>query len=88
MIALGLSFVIAVIPPVVGYLLVPETLGMRQIDFNEEKKEEKLHRAMSGEEQSTIGYIMMSLSGDHPETKTGLIHRSARESKDSPHELV
>lgn len=53
MVALGVSFVIAVIPPVVGAFFVPETLGMRQIDFNEEKFEEKLEiikSTMSGDE--------------------------------------
>jgi hypothetical protein len=47
MVALGVSFVIAIIPPVVGIFFVPETLGMRQIDFNEEKFEEKLERIKS-----------------------------------------
>lgn len=36
-VALSISFVIAVIPPIIGYIFVPETLGMRQIDFKEEK---------------------------------------------------
>lgn len=29
------------IPPIIGYIFVPETLGMRQKDFKEEKLEEK-----------------------------------------------
>jgi len=40
-VALSISFVIAVIPPIIGYIFVPETLGMRQKDFKEEKLEEK-----------------------------------------------
>ena len=43
--ALSVSFVIAVIPPIIGYTFVPETLGMRDIDFKEEKAEERLFRA-------------------------------------------
>lgn len=53
-IALMISFVISVIPPIVGYIWVPETLGMRQIDFQEEKIEEKrikLMKTLSEEEQ-------------------------------------
>lgn len=46
-VALSISFVIAVIPPIIGYLFVPETLGMRQKDFKEEKMEEKLLQAQS-----------------------------------------
>ena len=43
--ALLISFVFAVIPPIIGYIFVPETLGMRERDFKEEKMEEKLIRA-------------------------------------------
>lgn len=66
-VALVISFFIAIIPPVIGYIFVPETLGMRQIDFVQEKTEEKIHRAMSKEqgESSGFGYILMSFSGDH-----------------------
>jgi hypothetical protein len=46
-VALSISFVIAVIPPIVGYLFVPETLGMRERDFKEEKMEENLLRAQA-----------------------------------------
>ena len=40
MVALVFSFVFAVIPPLIGWWFVPETLGMRDIDFNKEKYEE------------------------------------------------
>jgi hypothetical protein len=46
-VALSISFVVAVIPPIIGYLFVPETLGMRERDFKEEKKEERLLRAQA-----------------------------------------
>jgi len=46
-VALSVSFVIAVIPPIIGYLFVPETLGMRQRDFKEEKMEEKFLKAQA-----------------------------------------
>jgi hypothetical protein len=46
-VALSISFVIAVIPPIVGYLFVPETLGMRERDFKEEKMAEKLLQAQA-----------------------------------------
>lgn len=66
MTALMISFWIAIIPPIIGAVFVPETLGMRQIDFNAEKNEEKLQIAMSREENGpTIGARIMSmLSGD------------------------
>ena len=65
--ALLVSFFIALLPPIIGGLFVPETLGMRNVDFNEEKKEEKIQRALSMEqdgERSTIDYILMSFSGE------------------------
>ena len=68
MTALWISFCFAVIPPVIGALFVPETLGMRQIDFNEEKKEEKINKALSREEggdYSFGGQILSMLSGDN-----------------------
>jgi hypothetical protein len=74
MTALGISFVIAIIPPIIGAVFVPETLGMRQIDFNEEKKEEKLQSAVSmeiEEEVSSYGYVVTSFSGEGPKRGTG-----------------
>ena len=61
MVALVFSFVFAVIPPLIGWWFVPETLGMRDIDFNKEKYEEKLiklQQTMSQDEQHA--YIYMS----------------------------
>ena len=59
-VALSISFVIAVIPPIIGYIFVPETLGMRERDFKEEKAEERLLRAKgkAGEEPHT-NYVEM-----------------------------
>jgi hypothetical protein len=34
----------SVIPPIIGILFVPETLGMREKDFKKEKEIEKLNR--------------------------------------------
>lgn len=47
---------------------------MRQIDFNEEKKVEKLQRAMSKDkgvcdfedDLCAMDYVLISLSGEHP----------------------
>ena len=50
MTALTVSLVLAMIPPVIGVLFVPETLGMREKDFKEEKVEEKLLLAKSMDE--------------------------------------
>ena len=66
MTAFWISFCFAVIPPIIGALFVPETLGMRQIDFNEEKKEEKINKALSREEEGSFGgKILSMLSGDN-----------------------
>lgn len=71
MTALWISFCFAVIPPIIGALFVPETLGMRQIDFNEEKKEERINKALSKEDDddyhsSSFGEKILSmLSGDN-----------------------
>mmetsp|Transcript_3469 Transcript_3469/g.5096 ORF Transcript_3469/g.5096 Transcript_3469/m.5096 type:complete len:140 (+) Transcript_3469:115-534(+) len=46
MVSLGISFVISVIPPIVGAIFVPETLGMREVDFKEEKQHDNLQRAV------------------------------------------
>lgn len=65
--ALMISFWIAIIPPIIGAIFVPETLGMRQVDFNEEKNEEKIQRALSREEDGggLGGKILSMLSGDY-----------------------
>jgi hypothetical protein len=65
--ALMISFWIAIIPPIIGAIFVPETLGMRQVDFNEEKKEEKIQRVLSREEDGGgLGERIVSmLSGDY-----------------------
>lgn len=72
--ALLISFAIAIIPPIIGATFVPETLGMRQVDFNEEKKEEKIQRALSMEqgEGTTMDYIMMSFSGEQSPRKLAM----------------
>ena len=56
-IALSLSFVIAVIPPIIGYLFVPETLGMRERDFKQEKIEEKLSKLGIDFDRSESPYV-------------------------------
>jgi hypothetical protein len=74
MTALAISFWIAIIPPVVGAIFVPETLGMRQVDFNEEKKEEKIQRALSRDEDGPGGIgnkILSMLSADDHERLHG-----------------
>ena len=62
-VALSISFLIAIIPPIIGYVFVPETLGMRDIDFKEEKAEERLLRAKkkAGAElhANTCNYVEM-----------------------------
>mmetsp|Transcript_43789 Transcript_43789/g.105629 ORF Transcript_43789/g.105629 Transcript_43789/m.105629 type:complete len:531 (-) Transcript_43789:838-2430(-) len=68
MTALSISFCIAIIPPIIGAVFVPETLGMRQVDFNEEKKEEKIQLALSREEDGDEGLggrLLSMLSGDY-----------------------
>ena len=52
-VALSISFVIAIIPPIIGYIFVPETLGMRERDFKDEKMEEQLLR-----KQQTLGIVV------------------------------
>lgn len=43
---------------------------MRQIDFNEEKREEKIQRAMSGDQvHSPVDYLLMTFSGEQPKTQ-------------------
>jgi hypothetical protein len=70
--ALMISFWIAIIPPIIGAIFVPETLGMRQVDFNEEKKEEKIQRVLSREEDNggLGGRILSMLSGDYEDVPT------------------
>ena len=60
-VALSISFFIAIIPPIIGYIFVPETLGMREIDFKEEKAEERLTKAKGkeGGEQVHGNYVEM-----------------------------
>ena len=60
-VALSISFFIAIIPPIIGYIFVPETLGMREIDFKEEKAEERLMKAKvkEGGEQVHGNYVEM-----------------------------
>ena len=60
-VALGISFLIAIIPPIIGYIFVPETLGMREIDFKEEKAEERMVKAKGkeGAKQAHGNYVEM-----------------------------
>ncbi|KAL7532922.1 hypothetical protein ACHAWF_004287 [Thalassiosira exigua] len=63
-VALSISFVFAVIPPIIGYVFVPETLGMRGKDFKEEKMEEQLLKAHAkqekiGIEEDSCDYVEM-----------------------------
>lgn len=44
MTALVICLAFSVIPPIIGILFVPETLGMREKDFKKEKEIEKLNR--------------------------------------------
>ena len=84
--ALVISMGIAIIPPIIGAIFVPETLGMREIDFNDEKKEEKVQfvKSMTSADnndnndefdESTLGYIMMSLSGACSPKSSNQFHR-------------
>jgi hypothetical protein len=72
MMALSISFCIAIIPPIIGAAFVPETLGMRQVDFKEEKEEEKIQRAVSRDEggEGLGGRLLSMLSGDHEDRNT------------------
>jgi hypothetical protein len=56
-VALSICFVFGVIPPIIGYVFVPETLGMREKDFKEEKLEEKC--AKLGIDPSSSEYLEM-----------------------------
>jgi len=58
-VALSLSFFIAIIPPIIGYVFVPETLGMRERDFKEEKAKERLMKTKGkiGVEQPHENYV-------------------------------
>lgn len=65
--ALSISFVIAVIPPIVGYIFVPETLGLRERDFKEEKQEERILKAASMDQVKDCEPVKaeyIELSGD------------------------
>ncbi len=57
MTALTMSFFIAIISPLVGAFYVPETLGMREKDFKEEKEEERLLKSMSVDEVEEESYL-------------------------------
>ena len=66
MVALLFSFVFAIIPPIIGYLFVPETLGMRSLDFNQEKYQEKLLKIQSTmSQEETTAYVHMTDSERH-----------------------
>ena len=91
MTALWISFCFAVIPPIIGALFVPETLGMRQIDFNEEKREERINKALSkeGEEDddhssSFGGKILAMLSGDNNDKNHQYQDQQQQQKQDSP----
>lgn len=92
-----ISFWIAIIPPIIGAIFVPETLGMRQVDFNEEKKEEKIQRVLSREEDGggLGGRILSMLSGDYedvPANESSKSHEDYVEMKEKsttePIELI
>lgn len=67
MTSLIISFTISLISPMIGFLYVPETLGMREKDFKEEKEEERLlekARSMDhyDENVQAINYVHMELT--------------------------
>ena len=57
--ALSISFVVAVIPPIIGYCFVPETLGMRERDFREEKMEERQAKLGASVDEGDCSYVEM-----------------------------
>lgn len=81
MTALSISFCIAIIPPVIGAAFVPETLGMRTVDFNEEKKEEKIQRALSREEdgEGLGGRLLSMLSREYEDAASARNTEEAHE---------
>ena len=87
--ALWISFVIAIIPPVIGYALVPETLGMRQIDFKQEKEEEKIQRTLSQLEHLTnsTDYVKMTTNGEGPKRRQ-MSSSCSTDSSNDEHEIV
>ncbi|KAL3935588.1 MAG: hypothetical protein SGBAC_008927 [Bacillariaceae sp.] len=99
MMALSISFCIAIIPPIIGAVFVPETLGMRQVDFNEEKKEEKIQRAISRDEDGEgLGGRLLSMLSTSPRhtsdqahenyTELSNIQSSGSGSQESKHEVI
>jgi MFS family permease len=67
MTSLMISFIISLISPMIGLLYVPETLGMRETDFKEEKEQERLlekTRSMDhyDEHSHAINYVHMELT--------------------------
>ena len=64
--ALSISFVIAVIPPIIGYLFVPETLGMRERDFKEEKREERESKLGVSVDEDDCNYVEMQSESSLP----------------------
>jgi hypothetical protein len=58
-VALSISFFIAIIPPIIGYVFVPETLGMREKDFREEKEEERILKAQKAGAEPHANYVEM-----------------------------
>lgn len=99
MTALSISFCIAIIPPIIGAVFVPETLGMRKVDFNEEKKEEKIQRAISRDEDGEgLGGRLLSMLSTSPRHASEQAHENYTElsnipssgsgSQESKHEVI
>jgi hypothetical protein len=67
MTSLIISFIVSLISPIIGFLYVPETLGMREKDFKEEKEEERLLEKTTSmdhydENIQAINYVHMELT--------------------------
>lgn len=45
--ALTISLAVGILPPIIGAIFVPETLGMREKDFKAEKEEERILKSIS-----------------------------------------
>jgi len=67
MTSLIISFIISLISPIIGAMYVPETLGMREKDFKQEKEEERLLEKTKSldhydENSQAINYVHMELT--------------------------
>ena len=54
--ALTISLAVGILPPIIGAIFVPETLGMREKDFKAEKEEERILKSISTDSEEGFQY--------------------------------